>query len=174
VKGILVSGADPGFAHLGLGTLLRDNRGWGYVSSALIETKPRDGDYLDRMRVLGKAVSTLEGALFVYEDQEAVLSAMHHIGHRNSKSDRVRDVVGLYIGRAVALDAEIIPVTPLQIRSGLNLPANATKLDMFRVVKQIVKDLPDGLSLHVADALAAIVIGERMWRAQTELARAKR
>lgn len=174
MKGFLVSAADPGFAHLGLGTLIRDHRGWSYVSSEIVETDTSDGDVDDRMRALWVPISTLDGELFVYEDQDGVLSAMHHLGHRNSKSDLVRDVVGLFRGRAFALDAALVSVTPGEMRGGLNLPPTAKKDHMRRVLAQIVKDLPEGLSMHVTDALVAAIVGERKWRARAALGRGLR
>jgi Holliday junction resolvasome RuvABC endonuclease subunit len=166
VKGILVSGADPGFAHLGLGTLLRDNRGWRYVTSEIVDTSPIDGDDDERMRILWRSIEMLEGEVIAYEKQDQVLAAMQRLGHRNSRSDLVRDVMGLIRGRAFSLGAALIPVTPREMRSHLNLSSNATKQDMRRVLAQIVKDLPEGLSIHVTDALVATIVGERKYRAE--------
>jgi Holliday junction resolvasome RuvABC endonuclease subunit len=173
MKGLMCVGADPGFAHLGVGTLLRDGGGWHYVASQHVETTPRDSDD-ERMRVLWKWLELVNGDLFVYESQDDVLAAMHRLEQRNARSDLVRDVIGLFRARAFSCGAELVSVTPREMRQAMNLPAQATKHEMRHVLQQIVKDLPPDLSLHATDALVAAITGERKWRACAALNRGRR
>jgi Holliday junction resolvasome RuvABC endonuclease subunit len=168
---IRIVGCDPGYAHFGIGTLEREGKLWRHVDSQHVYTKPDYGGVDERCRPIWTSLSQMTGEIYAYESQDSVLAAKHVTGNRNASSDYVRDVVGLIRARAYSCNAALVSVTPSEIRRAFGLQAGATKEQVAQMLRKLVSGIPTKLALHVTDALAVAVAGERKWNMQRALMR---
>jgi len=169
----LAIGIDPGYLACGIGVIKRgaDQR-WSalYVQTVRTNTKATlhqrmiavYGAMLRIPREVFMGVQVHE-AVLACEDQAGTQEGRRREGKTNSNALLVQQVVGL--ARAVAFRDHLrfVEPTPAQAKAVLvGIPKTATKAQVQRAVRAIVKDCPKVMSEHASDALANALAGARM------------
>jgi Holliday junction resolvasome RuvABC endonuclease subunit len=171
----IVIGIDPGLASLGLALIERGVREpWRLLFSQTVRTSP-GLDLHSRMREGYAALQALpvepfRGAkphevIVACEDQAGVLEGKRRAGETNASAMLVQQVVGMARVKAFGLGVKFVEVTPAQAKAVLSgIPRTASKAQVQRAVRAVVRDCPKVMSEHASDAIAVALAGARMVR----------
>jgi Holliday junction resolvasome RuvABC endonuclease subunit len=157
-------GCDPGLASFAVGVLDWDKRERFYVAAITVNTKP--GPTQPRSTQLSLGMDKLPTGIVVagVENQEKAWAGAQRTGKTNSKATLARVGEGQFRERAHVHRWPLIEVTPEEMRASLALPRGAEKADMHRVLRRVVRGIPEPgeISVHALDALVvAFCVGQR-------------
>lgn len=166
-------GIDPGYRAFGFAVLVRDaEQRW---NAAHVHTERTTvAAYLhDRMHAIFRAMDPIPKSLFVdqspleciiaCEDQTGVHEGKRARGQTSTEAMLVQQVVGM--ARVVAFDygVRFIEVTPAQAKAVLlGIKQTASKAQVQRAVRAMVKGCPKVMSEHASDACATALAGARL------------
>jgi Holliday junction resolvasome RuvABC endonuclease subunit len=168
-------GIDPGYASCGLAIITKEiQEPWRAVHVKTIRTPPTL-DLHSRMHELWHAMSTLPMEAFrgikphevilACEDQSGVLEGKRRSGETNASATLVQQVVGMARVIAFSLGVKFVQPTPAQAKAVLaGIPRTASKAQVQRAVRALVRDCPKVMSEHASDAIATALAGARMVR----------
>ena len=168
-------GIDPGLAACGLAIIVRDaQQSCALVHSQTVRT-PATLDLHSRMHEIWHAMATLpmevfrgiapSEAILACEDQSGVLEGKRRSGDTNASAALVQQVVGMVRVRAFSLGVKFVEVTPVQAKAVLaGIPRTASKAQVQRAVRAIVRGCPKVMDEHASDAIAVALAGARMVR----------
>jgi crossover junction endodeoxyribonuclease RuvC len=171
----VVVGIDPGLASCGLAIVTKEiQQPWRLVYSQTIRTPP-SMDLHSRMHEIYTAMQGvptdlfrgvhMHEALFACENQSGVLEGKRRTGQTNAAAALVQQVVGMARVRAFSLVVRFVEPTPAQVKTVLaGIPRTASKAQVQRAVRALVRDCPKVMSEHASDAIAVALAGARMVR----------
>jgi Holliday junction resolvasome RuvABC endonuclease subunit len=171
----VVVGIDPGLAACGLAIVTKEiQKPWRAVHVKTVRT-PATLDLHSRMHELWHAMSTLpmeafqgikpHEAILACEDQSGVLEGKRRSGETNASASFVQQVVGMVRVWAFNLGVKFVQPTPAQTKAVLaGIPRTASKAQVQRAVRAVVRDCPKVMSEHASDAVAVALAGARMVR----------
>jgi len=167
-----VLGVDPGLLRCGIAVLWRGkpSEPWYCRSAVTIRTDAKHsmhvrlGDIWRAMRAGMHPTLFGTGVLIVCEEQSGAAEGHRLRGTTNARAVLVQQVVGLV--HAFALDRGFfVDVTPTEAKRVLpGISQTASKAQVQRAVRAIVKDCPTRMSEHASDAVAIALAGARKWR----------
>lgn len=155
-----IVGFDPGWAKMGIMRFQEDDRRLVYLDSKLVQTTPKQ-KIQERTNVITRAITwALEDGpgLVGIEEQ---LSFFSQTQASNKSSEQVRHIVTLVRAQSVQGKWDVDECRPVHMRMALGVPRNSYKRQMEKMLRALVKGVPDGLSEHEYDAGAA---GYCIWR----------
>lgn len=166
-------GIDPGYRSFGFGVIARDaEQRWAARHVETVRT-PSTMPFHERCQkvfyALELMVSTPWAGLPPHqlivscEDQTGVHEGKRRAGATSSDAMRVQQVVGMCRVFAFDLGARFVEPTPAQAKAVLlGISRTASKAQVQRAVRAMVRDCPKVMSEHASDALANALAGARM------------
>jgi|SRR6478735_2104205 len=158
-------GCDPGMANFAVGVIDWSRRERFYVAAITVHTKPA-GSVQSRAEQLSAGMDKLPSGIVVagIENQEKAWAGAMRAGKTNASAILARVGEGQFRERAYSQRWPLLEVTPEEMRASLSLSKGAEKDDMHRVLRRIVKGIPEPgeISAHAMDALVvAFCVGQR-------------
>jgi Holliday junction resolvasome RuvABC endonuclease subunit len=170
---VIVIGIDPGVRACGLAVLCREDGTsdpWRAWSANTVRTTTKEPLH-ERLRRLWTAILSgtgnhAETLVIAVEEQTGAAEGARRAGATNADALLVQQVVGL--ARAAAYmhsGATFVEVTPAEAKRVLNgMTMTASKAQVQRAIRSVVRDCPGMMSEHASDAVAIALAGARMAR----------
>jgi Holliday junction resolvasome RuvABC endonuclease subunit len=168
----LVLGIDPGIAACGIALIEHDvQQPWRLKHVQTVRTKAV-ALLNDRMREVYAAMKALlrepvvrgtGGVVVACEEQTGVQEGKRRSGETSASATLVQQVVGMARAATFSAGLQFVEPTPAQVKAVLpGIPRTASKAQVQRAVRAIVRDCPEVMSEHESDAIAVALAGARM------------
>ncbi len=162
-------GVDPGYRNLGLGLIRRDapSEPWRAVHVQTVRTSSKLS-FHERSGVIYDALESAVGQrLGIYSgvigcESQIAAEGKRQRGQTSYEAMLVQQIVGIV--RAIALRHcmrfEEVPVTDVKaVLRGI--PRTASKTQVARATRAVIRDCPEKMSSHATDALATALAAAR-------------
>jgi Holliday junction resolvasome RuvABC endonuclease subunit len=171
----LAIGIDPGLASCGIAVITKEvQQPWLAVHVQTVRTNNSDRPnermacIYWKLRAIPRSVFQgfkIEEVVVACEDQTGVQEGKRRTGQTNASGMLVQQVVGLVRAFAFNEGFSLCEPTPAQAKAVLaGIPRTASKAQVQRAVRAIVRDCPKVMSEHASDAIAVALAGARMVR----------
>ena len=162
-KGMVILGIDPGIATMGYGVIEKDGRGQIHVLGCGVVTTPKEERLPTRLALLEDGVEQL---LKKYEPDEIALEELFFTKNVTN-GIAVAHARGVIVLTCVKRCPYLYEYTPMQIKQALTGYGRADKLQMQRVVTNVLKldeiprpdDAADALAIAVCHASVSKLSG---------------
>ena len=149
-----VLGIDPGYDRLGVAVVERVDNTEQLLFSTCIETNPTD-DLPTRLKVAGNKLAAI-----LTEHQPTVVAIETLFFNKNVKTAiGVAQARGVILYLAGQAGAEILEVSPQQIKIAVTGYGKSDKQAVIDMTKRLVKGVPEDALDDEYDAIAAAVTG---------------
>jgi Holliday junction resolvasome RuvABC endonuclease subunit len=169
-------GIDPGLAACGVAIIYHHDgqQPWRLIWLETMRTRSSDRPN-ERMACIHWKLRAIPRSVFqgigidelvvACEDQTGVQEGKRRTGQTNASGMLVQQVVGLVRAFAFNEGFSFYEPTPVQVKAVLaGIPRTASKAQVQRAVRALVRDCPKVMSEHASDAIAVALAGARMVR----------
>jgi Holliday junction resolvasome RuvABC endonuclease subunit len=174
-------GVDPGLRACGVAFLSHEANGWNYCAGMTIQALPRKPgyDFVARLRFIEEQLKNL---LQIYakrirwiaiEDPLYVIAGKQRRKETNFEAIRVMAVVGLAASWGFRLNVPVVLLEPGDVKRAVGANRASSKERVVRCVRAIVRQCPEALDEHRADACATAIAGARRVQFAAALAQGK-
>lgn len=172
---IIWCGVDPGLVHCGIAFLERQGHEWHALIINTVNTEPKDSM---RLRLYKIWISLRQEfgvpVRYAFESQTGARMGHQAEGTTNHHAVLLERVIGMVYACGFMQASSTMEVTPRFMRKVLGLPARATKEQIAKVVRRLVKGLPKKMSSHAYEACGMAIAGAAAARAEEILLRGTR
>jgi Holliday junction resolvasome RuvABC endonuclease subunit len=153
---------------------MRDAEKWrlAHVDTIRTSSKDRPNERMAmiywKLRAIPRSVFQgvrTEELVVACEEQAGVQEGKRRTGQTNASGMLVQQVVGLVRAYTFQEGFLFYEPTPVQVKAVLaGIPRTASKAQVQRAVRALVRDCPKVMSEHASDAIAVALAGARMVR----------
>lgn len=147
---MIILGIDPGYDRLGWGVIKKDGSQLVFIACGVIQTSKNDSH---AMR-LNQIFHGLSRVIQAHNPSQAVVEKLFFATNAKTAIN-VAEARGVIILVCEQQSLEIKELTPLQIKSAVTGNGHADKLSVEKMVRLILKNVPDKILDDALDALAA-------------------
>ncbi len=166
-------GIDPGYRAFGCCVIARDEEQRWVAEHVETVRTPSSMPFHERCQKVFNALQLMEPGpweglpchqlIVSCENQSGVHEGKRRAGGTNSDAMRVQQIVGMCRVFAYDLGARFVEPTPAQAKAVLlGIRQTASKAQVQRAVRAMVRGCPKVMSEHASDALANALAGARM------------
>jgi len=159
-------GVDPGLRACAAALVRQDSDGWRY-SGGMTARSSSQTDFVVRLRFIQEQFDSLlecyaqRISWIAIEDPLYVIAGKQRRKATNFDAIRLMAVVGIAASCGFRLDVPVVLLEPGEVKRAVGANRASSKERIMRCVRAIVRQCPEALDEHRADACAAAIAGAR-------------
>jgi Holliday junction resolvasome RuvABC endonuclease subunit len=171
-------GVDPGLRACGVALVRQESDGWRYWQGATCKSPART-EFVSQLRHIQHYFDTLLAYFgsritwIAIEDPLYVIAGKQRRKQTNFDAIRVMAVVGMAASCGFRLHVPVVLLEPGEVKRAVGANRASSKERIVRCVRAIVRECPETLDEHRADACAAAIAGARRVQFAAALAQGK-